>query len=822
MQNKKIQFLVLFLATLAFLFSAQSVYAASPTGYHDTVDNSSCTTGGWAYDPDSSSSSINVDIYRDGQAGGSGVSLGRYSANVYRSDVNSSMKISGNHGFSIDLSSKLNDGKSHTLYVYPIDYNTGQGNPSNPLKNTPRTITCAAPAPTLSVSVTPTSINKGESVTVSWTTTNATSCTGSRGGSYSTGGSFVGTPSSLPYTYGFTCTGSGGTVTKSVTVTQKASPAPILIFSANSTAITNGQTVTLSWSSSNATSCTASNGWSGNKSTSGSQSVTPSTTATYTLTCTGSGGDIVKSVVIAVNASTTNQAPTGYHDGVDNSSCATSGWAYDPDSSSSSINVDIYRDGPAGGSGVSLGRYSANVYRSDVNSAMKISGNHGFSVNLASYLTDGKSHTLYIYPIDYNTGSGNPSNALTGTPQIITCVAAPEAPAQLHVPGGTDGPVNKFAGDQVTIHWGVANVTSWKITGPGFSKNGGVVGNTPQYNSASFTPPSPANGVAGADYIYTIIGTGSEVIDSILVTVKNQQCNDGKDNDGDGNIDYPSDGGCSSANDNDESGGGGGSSPTPTPSLNVVLTASPSSGVAPFSTSLTATTSGTAKGIIDYRFTCNNVAGDVFTLSNADTTRSVTCSYPTENSYVPSVRITREGVTVSDTTVINVLAGSTPPMFDFFDIFVPSSPQCNDGIDNDGDGKTDYPSDPGCSGANDNDEADPLAPLIVEFIPVPIITTTFSCSVPLYADPASIARSQSTTLKWDCPEATSCILNGGSITNATVSATGARTVTPLDTTTYTLLCTDGSGDQGCLDADVSCPAEVQVSGVKIIEVIPNE
>jgi hypothetical protein len=33
-------------------------------------------------------------------------------------------------------------------------------------------------------------------------------------------------------------------------------------------------------------------------------------------------------------------------------------------------------------------------------------------------------------------------------------------------------------------------------------------------------------------------------------------------------------------------------------------------------------------------------------------------------------------------------------------------PQCSDGLDNDGDGKIDYPDDPGCTNANDNDERD--------------------------------------------------------------------------------------------------------------------
>jgi len=39
----------------------------------------------------------------------------------------------------------------------------------------------------------------------------------------------------------------------------------------------------------------------------------------------------------------------------------------------------------------------------------------------------------------------------------------------------------------------------------------------------------------------------------------------------------------------------------------------------------------------------------------------------------------------------------------------PATPQCSDGIDNDGDGLTDYPADPGCSSALDPDETDPPA-----------------------------------------------------------------------------------------------------------------
>jgi uncharacterized repeat protein (TIGR01451 family) len=54
---------------------------------------------------------------------------------------------------------------------------------------------------------------------------------------------------------------------------------------ASPSSITNGNYSTLNWTSSNATSCYASNAWSGNKSLSGSQSVSPSNNSTYALIC---------------------------------------------------------------------------------------------------------------------------------------------------------------------------------------------------------------------------------------------------------------------------------------------------------------------------------------------------------------------------------------------------------------------------------------------------------------------------------------------------------------------------------------------------------
>src|ERR1700722_14731677 len=69
-------------------------------------------------------------------------------------------------------------------------------------------------------------------------------------------------------------------------------PTPTVTLSVNPTTITAGQTATLSWSSMNATSFTASRACSGEEAPSGSMAVTPTTTGMYTLTCTGPSGGI--------------------------------------------------------------------------------------------------------------------------------------------------------------------------------------------------------------------------------------------------------------------------------------------------------------------------------------------------------------------------------------------------------------------------------------------------------------------------------------------------------------------------------------------------
>jgi hypothetical protein len=87
---------------------------------------------------------------------------------------------------------------------------------------------------------------------------------------------------------------------------------------------------TLTWSSLNVSSCTASNGWSGAKAVSGSgNSPTITSNTTFTITCVGNAGNVSDSVTVNIGA-TGDQVPTGLLETADCNNF--SGWSYDPDS----------------------------------------------------------------------------------------------------------------------------------------------------------------------------------------------------------------------------------------------------------------------------------------------------------------------------------------------------------------------------------------------------------------------------------------------------------------------------------------------------------
>jgi hypothetical protein len=166
-------------------------------------------------------------------------------------------------------------------------------------------VASAPPAPTLTLAANPSSVQAGSAAILTWSSENATTCTasGAWSGTKALTGSQTVSPSSTS-SYNLVCTGPGGSVQRTSTVSvTAATPTPTVALSASPVTVSSGGSSTLTWTSTNATSCTASGAWSGSKATSGSQDTGAlASTATYTLTCSGDGGTASDSATVTVGS----------------------------------------------------------------------------------------------------------------------------------------------------------------------------------------------------------------------------------------------------------------------------------------------------------------------------------------------------------------------------------------------------------------------------------------------------------------------------------------------------------------------------------------
>ena len=141
-------------------------------------------------------------------------------------------------------------------------------------------------------------IDQGQSSTLSWNSTDATDCTADRNASIEPYGSEAVAPSATT-TYAVTCTWDGGSVSDSVTMTVNpptVMAAPTVSITSSPTRLARGGTITLSNSSTGASTCMASGGWSGSRPVNGAESVVINDPATYTLPCTGAAGSASQAV----------------------------------------------------------------------------------------------------------------------------------------------------------------------------------------------------------------------------------------------------------------------------------------------------------------------------------------------------------------------------------------------------------------------------------------------------------------------------------------------------------------------------------------------
>lgn len=171
-----------------------------------------------------------------------------------------------------------------------------------------RSFSCTPPIPTVTLQSNPSHVIYNNSSTLTWTVTNATSCEASGGwsGSRSHTGGTQGTGAlTATTTYSLSCLGEGGTAGATTTVTVSIPP-PTVTLEANPSKVIYGDSSTLTWTATNATSCTAFDGWSGSKNlTGGSEVVTDLRDNTsYRLVCAGLGGTAQAQTAVVVETGT--------------------------------------------------------------------------------------------------------------------------------------------------------------------------------------------------------------------------------------------------------------------------------------------------------------------------------------------------------------------------------------------------------------------------------------------------------------------------------------------------------------------------------------
>jgi hypothetical protein len=176
----------------------------------------------------------------------------------------------------------------------------GGGPVSDPTQSQPRSSGERSAAPTVTLTASPSSIDSGDTATLSWTSQNADSIKidgvpGDAGNNLPANGELKVTPSTT-MTYTATATGNGTTATASVKIEVRG---PTVSLSLNSSTIFRGQSATLSWSCTGVKNATIDPDI-GVQSCPGSTQVSPRFDTIYTATIAGTIGPAKTSVSLVV------------------------------------------------------------------------------------------------------------------------------------------------------------------------------------------------------------------------------------------------------------------------------------------------------------------------------------------------------------------------------------------------------------------------------------------------------------------------------------------------------------------------------------------
>ena len=315
------------------------------------------------------------------------------------------------------------------------------------------TVSVAGASPTVSLTASPSTVASGSASTLSWSSTNATSCTasGAWSGSKTTSGSFSTGALKASATYDLSCTGSGGTASQSATVSV-SSPAPVVTFKASPSSVSSGSSTTLSWSATNATSCTASGAWSGAKAVSGSQSTGAlSANATYGLVCSGTGGSANQSVTVSVTPAAPAVTLTAKPSTVNRGATSMLTW------SSSNDSACTASGGWSGSMGTSGSRATAAL-TATTKYMLTCTGAGGTATQAATVTVSSTPPSVTISASPTSVSSGGSSTLTWSSTNATACTAS----------GGWSGSV-ATAGSKSTGAISTATTYSVTCTGTGGS-----------------------------------------------------------------------------------------------------------------------------------------------------------------------------------------------------------------------------------------------------------------------------------------------------------------------------------------------------------------
>ena len=369
------------------------------------------------------------------------------------------------------------------------------------------TTTATGTTPTATISAYPTSIQPGQSSTLTWSSTNATACS-EKLSTFPTTAITIQTSSAgldpayttikpaQTVTYTITCT--SGPLDKlilsapaSVTVTVGTnSGAPSVILTPVQSSITSGQAVTLTWSSSNVTSCT-STGFNANSQLNGSISVSPTQTTTYSITCLPNVGGSITSIstVNVSSANTTTPAPTVAlsYNGSTNAVSVTSGGSVNFNWSAANItSCQFLKNGNVYNNSIFTSSLTPSYTNTFFVPNITSSGSYSVSCTGPGGTTSSNSMTVNVSAAQTTPA---PTVTVTASPTSITVGQSSYVSMSSTNATSCSGPASAGTSDYFTVTPTQTTAYTFNCTGAGGSATGSVTVNvTP---ASITTTPAP-------------------------------------------------------------------------------------------------------------------------------------------------------------------------------------------------------------------------------------------------------------------------------------------------------------------------------------------